>query len=131
MMFYETVSEINQRTNLFGGKIEIVIVMILSMDGSVENFLSDIVSKEISFAKENLIDYRTENGYCFGFYEGSVECLYRIIERFLSINSTSCVTTVTRRQKVASAIYKNQDTRKILTFLLVTTCQNAHERRLQ
>ena len=43
MMFYETVSEINQRTNLFGGKIEIVIVMILSMDGSVENFLSDIV----------------------------------------------------------------------------------------
>ena len=42
-VFYETVSEINQQTNLFGGKIEIVIVMILSMDGSVENFLSDIV----------------------------------------------------------------------------------------
>ena len=115
-MYYKTVSGINQQSNVLKcGKFS----------------KCHTVSKEISFAKENLTDYRTENGYCFGFYEGSVECLYRIIERFLSINSTSCVTTVTRRQKVASAIYKNQDTRKILTFLLVTTCQNAHERRLQ
>ena len=49
------------------------------MDINVENFVSDINSKEISFAKDNLIDYRTENGYCFGFYKGSMECLHRII----------------------------------------------------
>ena len=49
------------------------------MDVNVENFLSDKISIEISFAKENLIDYRTENGYCFGFYEGSVKSLRRII----------------------------------------------------
>ena len=49
------------------------------LNSNVENFVSDIVSKEISFAKENLIDFRTENGYCFGFYKGSVECLHRII----------------------------------------------------
>ena len=48
------------------------------MDVNVETFVSDIVSKEISFAKENLIDFRTENGYYFGFYKGAVECLHRI-----------------------------------------------------
>ena len=47
---------------------------------NVENFLTDIVFKEISFAKENLIDFPTENGYCFGFNKGSVECLHRIIK---------------------------------------------------
>ena len=56
----------------------------------MENFLSDKISIEISFAKENLIDYRTENGYCFGFYDGSVECLHRRIEKFLSMNSHEC-----------------------------------------
>ena len=30
------------------------------MDVNEENFVSDIVLKEISFAKENLIDFRTE-----------------------------------------------------------------------
>ena len=34
----------------------------------MENFVSDIVSKAISFVKENLLDFRTENGYCLGFY---------------------------------------------------------------
>ena len=41
----------------------------------MKNFVSDIVSKEISFTKENLIDFWTENGYYFGFYKGAVECL--------------------------------------------------------
>ena len=83
------------------------------MDVNVENFLSNIVSKEISFAKENLIDYRTENGYCFGFYEGSVEFLHN---RKVFINEFTRVQGHKR--------YKNE------IFLLVITFQNSHERKL-
>ena len=82
------------------------------MDVNVENFLSDIVSKEISFVKENLIVYGT-----FGFYKGSVECLHRIIERCLSINSTSCVTTEGHTRAKGHKRYKNEDTRQISTFI--------------
>ena len=53
-------------------------ILLNSQYVNVESFVSDIVSKEISFAKENLIDFRTENGYYFGFYNGAVECLHRI-----------------------------------------------------
>ena len=72
----------------------------------MENFLGDIVSKEICFAKEDFIDFRTENGYCFGYFEESVESLHRIIERFLSMNSTSYVTTDSHSRAKGHKRYK-------------------------
>ena len=76
------------------------------MDVNVENFVSDIVSKEISFAKENLIDLRKESGYCFGFYEGSVECLQRIIVLKAFINELDflCNNTKSHEGKRSQAL---------------------------
>ena len=50
-----------------------------------------IIEKEIRFLRENFDAVRFSDGYCFATYTGDSESLNDLLDRYLSLNSTSFI----------------------------------------
>ena len=49
------------------------------------------VEKEIRFLRENFDDVRFSDGYCFATYTGDTESVNDVLDRYVSLNSTSFI----------------------------------------
>ena len=58
-----------------------------------------IIEKEITFLRENFDAVRFSDGYCFATYTGDSESVNDVLDRYLSLNSTSFIRAETHAKE--------------------------------
>jgi len=64
-----------------------------------------IVEKEIRFLSENFDHVRFSDGYCFATYTGDAESVNDVLDRYLSLNSTSIIRAETHLKEKSHKRY--------------------------
>ena len=64
-----------------------------------------IVEKEIRFLRENFDDVRFSDGYCFATNTGDAESVNDVLDRYLSLNSTSIIRAETHLKEKSHKRY--------------------------
>ena len=64
-----------------------------------------IIEKEIRFLRENFDAVRFSDGYCFATYTGDSESLHDLLDRYLSLNSTSFIRAETHEKEKSHKRY--------------------------